>query len=85
MKHVSTNAASREAAETKVRQHGVVTASLIARRPYGHGELNYIFAVVHAGDLENLPAEKLADYFPDVTSPDGSRLTVDGGSDLWIC
>ena len=85
MTHVATHAATRQAAEAKVREHGVVTASLTARRPYGSGELTYIFAVVHAGDLENLPAERLGDYFPDVTSPDNSRLTVCGNSNLWVC
>lgn len=82
---VATPAATRSAAEAHIRSFGAVTSSLTATRPYGAGKIMFLISVVHTGKLDSLPAEVLSDYYPDVKTPDGSKLSVPAETPIYFC
>ena len=82
---VATPATTRENAERHIRGLGVVTSSLTATRPYGEGRCMFLISVCHLGELSKLPAEFLSDYYPDVTTPDNSRLSIDPKTPIYFC
>jgi hypothetical protein len=84
MKYVSATATTLESAKSKMWKKGVVTASHALTRPYDSKKRIFVLAVVSSGDLAALPPEQFQDYFPGVTSPDGSKLFIDPESELWV-